>query len=242
MIRKVKLGVNIDHIATLRNARGEGRPDVLHAAEIVAQSGGDGITVHLREDRRHIKDADVFAISEQITLPLNLELAATDEMLQIALKVKPESCCIVPEKREELTTEGGLDVVSRLEELKDFSSSLKGEGIKTSLFIDAENAQIEAAKEVGAEIIEFHTGAYCNASGSDRAAELEKIAGSCEYAAKLGITCHAGHGLDYDTVPDIVKIPQIEELNIGHFLIAESVFEGLPEVIRKMKRVIEGSI
>lgn len=242
MVRRVKLGVNIDHVATLRNARGEGYPSVLQAAQLVRDSGGDGITVHLREDRRHIKDSDVFEIKSQVELPLNLENAATDEMLAIALDVQPNSCCIVPEKREELTTEGGLDVISNLSNLQNFSKTLKSKGVKTSLFVDANFSQIDAAKEVGAEIIEFHTGSYCNLQGEARAVELNKIAKACEYANSLGIICHAGHGLTYDTVPNIVNIPAIEELNIGHFLIAESVFYGLPAVICKMNKVISDNL
>ena len=201
--------------------------------------GADSVTIHLREDRRHIIDKDIFEIRDEVGLPMNLEIAATQEMLQIALKAKPNSCCIVPEKREELTTEGGLDVSSNISWLKDFSSKLRAQNIKTSLFIDADFSQIDAAKQVGAEIIEFHTGSYCNLTGAKREAELRKISEACAYASKLGIICHAGHGLTYETVTDIVKIPQIEELNIGHFLMGEAILHGLPTVIKKMKEVLK---
>lgn len=269
MTRKVKLGVNIDHVATLRNARGEHYPSVLRAAQLVQECGGDGITVHLREDRRHIRDKDVYDIKEHIKLPLNFECAATDVMLEIALKVIPNSCCLVPEKREELTTEGGLDVIKNFEVLKNFSREIKAKNIKPSFFIDADIEQLKASKEAGAEIVEFHTGSYCSAFYSDvssRASEgsvaiqktgllrsqttarndvigveLEKIRKASAEADKLGIICHAGHGLNYDTIPDIVKIPQIMELNIGHFIIGEAVFVGLAEVMRKMKNTINSN-
>ncbi len=242
MTRAVKLGVNIDHVATLRNARGDVNPSVLKAAEMVKSAGGDGITVHLREDRRHIRDNDVFEIREKVALPMNLEIAATDEMLKIALEVKPNSCCIVPEKRAELTTEGGLDVKANFANISDFAKNLKKAGIKTSLFINADEAQVQAAFDAGADIIEFHTGSYCHKTGAERKAELDKIIIAAAKAEKLGLICHAGHGLNYDTVPDIVRIPQIVELNIGHFLIGEAVFDGLPAVIRKMKSVIDKNL
>lgn len=242
MVRVVKLGVNIDHVATLRNARGGAVPSVLRAAQLVKESGGHGLTVHLREDRRHIRDEDVYGIRELVDLPMNLEIAATEEMLSIALEVKPNSCCLVPEKREELTTEGGLDAASNISYLTEFSARLRESNIKTSLFLDPDRKQIDAAKQIGAEIIEFHTGSYCNYTGEAREAELGRIREACEYAGSLGIICHAGHGLDYDTVPDIVKIPQVEELNIGHFIIGESVFEGLPSVISKMNKVISSNL
>lgn len=238
MNKRVKLGVNIDHVATLRNARGDVHPSVLKAALIVQEAGGDGITVHLREDRRHIRDADVFEIKKAVKLPINLELAATPEMLDIALKVKPNACCIVPERRQELTTEGGLDVKANLAELKKFSASLKQAGILTSLFINADTDQVKASADAGADIIEFHTGSYCHKSGSDREAEFKKIEAACKEAEKRNIICHAGHGLNYDTAAAIVKIPQIVELNIGHFLMGEAMFEGLANVIKKMKNAI----
>ena len=236
----VKLGVNIDHVATLRNARGEGYPSVIEAAKLVEKSQGDGITVHLREDRRHIRDNDVYAIKKDCSLPLNLEIAATDEMLDIALDVKPNSCCIVPEKREELTTEGGLDMQANFERLQSFSKSLKDSGILVSLFIDAEKEQLDLAKKLEADIVEFHTGSFCNKQGEERNREFAKIQQAAEYAEQLGITSHAGHGLTYETIAEIVKIPQIEELNIGHFIISRSVFEGLPNVIAKMKGLMNG--
>jgi pyridoxine 5-phosphate synthase len=238
MTRAVKLGVNIDHVATLRNARGEHHPSVLKAAMLVEQAGGDGITVHLREDRRHIKDHDVLEIKQKINLPLNLEMAATEEMLQIALQVKPNACCIVPERREELTTEGGLDVEKNFSKIATMSKELKKAGILTSLFIDADIRQVTYAYEAGADIVEFHTGAYCHKTGDARKAELDKIINACTKAKGFGVVCHAGHGLTYETVINIVKIPQIVELNIGHFLMGEALFEGLPNVIRKMKNII----
>jgi len=242
MQRKVKLGVNIDHVATLRNARGEFHPSLVRAAEIVKNCGGDSVTLHLREDRRHIKDRDVFDIKENVDIPINLEIAATEEMLNIALKLQPYSCCIVPEKREELTTEGGLNVVKQKEYLKDFSNKLKEKNIQTSLFIDPEFEQVEAAKFVGAEIIEFHTGGFCNLSGGEQDIEFDRIVKACEMASNLGIRCHAGHGLNYETTARIVSIKQIEELNIGHFIIGESVFEGMPAVISKMNNVITSNL
>jgi pyridoxine 5-phosphate synthase len=238
MSRTVKLGVNIDHVATLRNARGEHHPSVIKAAELVKQAGGDGITVHLREDRRHIKDFDVIEIKRKVDLPMNLEIAATQDMLNIALEVQPDSCCIVPEKREELTTEGGLDIKANFSNITNFAGSLKKNGIKTSLFINADIAQVKYAHEAGADIVEFHTGNYCHKTGDARNQELNKIIEAAAAAKKLGIICHAGHGLTYETVANIVKIPQIVELNIGHFLMGEALFDGLPNVIKKMKNII----
>ncbi len=242
MTRIVKLGVNIDHVATLRNARGQTHPSVLKAAMIVEQAGGDGITVHLREDRRHIKDADVFEIKEKVNLPLNLEMAATPEMLDIALKVKPNACCIVPEKRQELTTEGGLDISANFSEIAKIAKSLKAAGIHTSLFIDADIRQVQMAAEAGADIIEFHTGSYCHKQGAERKAELVKVIEAASEAKKHKLVCHAGHGLTYETVANIVKIPQIVELNIGHFLMGEAMFDGLANVIKKMKNVINQNL
>ncbi len=235
---KVKLGVNIDHIATLRNARGEHHPSVLRAAEVAMHAGADGITLHLREDRRHIKDKDVFEIKKNINLPLNLECAATEEMLEVALEVLPNACCLVPEKRKELTTEGGLDVVKNFKNLKEFSKEISKKNILPSFFINADIEQLKASKEAGAKIVEFHTGSYCSKKGKAQKEELEKIRVACTEAEKLGIICHAGHGLNYDTIPNIVKIPQIRELNIGHFIIGEAIFDGLENVIKKIKGML----
>jgi pyridoxine 5-phosphate synthase len=238
-MHEVRLGLNIDHIATIRNARGGTHPDPLRAALVAQEAGADGITVHLREDRRHIRDADVYAINEQVSLPLNFEMAATNEMQRIALNIKPHSCCIVPERREELTTEGGLDVAGNLARLTEFNKPLNEAGIIISLFIDADESQVRAAKESGAGMIEIHTGKYCHTQGQERAAELQKIANAAKLAASLGLKVAAGHGLDYETAAEIVAIPEIEELNIGHFLIGESTFYGLPAVITKMKNAIK---
>ncbi|MDX1950487.1 MAG: pyridoxine 5'-phosphate synthase [Rickettsiales bacterium] len=248
----MKLGVNIDHIATLRNARGEMHPSILRGAETAMRAGADGITIHLREDRRHIKDKDVFEIKEKIPLPLNFECAATDEMLEISLKVVPNSCCLVPEKREELTTEGGLDVIKNFELLKNFSREITKKNILPSFFIDADLGQLRASKEAGAKIVEFHTGKFCRLIDEIKSSphkqdkelaeeinsEFEKFRIASLDAEKLGIICHAGHGLNYNSIPEIIKIPQIIELNIGHFIIGEAIFEGLPNVIKKIKGML----
>jgi pyridoxine 5-phosphate synthase len=234
MTKKVKLGVNIDHIATLRNARGEHHPSVLKAANIVKRAGADSITIHLREDRRHIKDKDLFELKKWGKLPLNLEIAATDEMLKIALKAKPKFVCIVPEKRQEITTEGGLDVKKNIKNISRIVKELKAAGILVSLFIDADLEQLDYTKKAGAEIVEFHTGKYCNSKGKKRTSELNKIKKACKYAEKLNIVCNAGHGLNYETITDIVKISNINELNIGHFIIGEAIFDGLENVIKKV--------
>lgn len=240
MARKVKLGVNIDHIATLRNARGEHHPSVLRAAEIVKEAGADGITIHLREDRRHIKDKDLVELTEWGGLPINLEIAATDEMLKIALAAKPRSVCIVPEKREEITTEGGLDLTKGKQKLMNMIEEFRIAGILVSLFIDPDLEQLKIAHALGADIVEFHTGSYCNAEqGRAREVELKKIQDACKLGERLGIICHAGHGLNYETIPDIVKIPNIEELNIGHFIIGEAIFEGLGDVVKKVMGVMK---
>ncbi|HCR86455.1 MAG TPA: pyridoxine 5'-phosphate synthase [Alphaproteobacteria bacterium] len=239
MAEKVKLGVNIDHIATLRNARGEYHPSVLRAAEICKKAGADGITIHLREDRRHIRDKDLIELKKWNKLPINLELAATDEMLKIALKVKPNAVCIVPEKRQEITTEGGLDVAKNFKNINKITKELKTKNILVSLFVNPDIKQLDAAKKAGADIVEFHTGKYCNSKGVKRKAELKNIKKACAHAAKIGIIAHAGHGLNYETIPDIVKIQNIEELNIGHFIIGEAVFEGLENVIKKIRKVMK---
>ena len=239
---KLRLGVNIDHVATIRNARGGGLPDPVRAAELAARAGADGITAHLREDRRHIGDDDIARLAGGIGLPLNLEMAATEEMLQIALRHKPNACCIVPEKRQEVTTEGGLDVVANDNKLPSIIDPLKKVGIRVSLFIDADEAQIRASAKLGADIVELHTGTYCHAhhDGDSAAfnAELEKLTSGAVLADELGLEVHAGHGLCFETVKPIAAIPQVVELNIGHFLIGEAIFVGLDEAIAEMSRLM----
>ncbi|EFP98080.1 pyridoxine 5'-phosphate synthase [Vibrio caribbeanicus] len=232
----IYLGVNIDHIATLRNARGTQYPDPVHAAEIAERAGADGITIHLREDRRHILDRDVKILRETIQTRMNLEMAVTDEMIAIAIDTKPEYVCLVPEKREELTTEGGLDVVGQLEKIKAATNKLSDAGIKVSLFIDADREQIMAAKECGAPFVELHTGQYAEAkSDEDKQNELKKIAAGASYAHGLGITVNAGHGLTYHNVTPIAAIPEIFELNIGHSIIGRAAFDGLHKAVGDMK-------
>lgn len=233
-IPALRLGVNIDHVATVRNARGGTHPDPARAAVVAEAAGADGITAHLREDRRHILDADMFAIKEAISVPLNFEMAATREMLEIALQVKPNAACIVPERREEVTTEGGLAVAGREEELRPVFNSIRDAGIRLSLFIEANENEIRAAATLGADIVELHTGRYCHdAAGRD--AELARIASAARLADQLGIECHAGHGLDFDTVGPIAAIPQMHELNIGHFLMGEAMFSGMKDAISRMR-------
>lgn len=242
-----RLGVNIDHVATLRNARGGLHPDPLRAAQTAERAGADGITAHLREDRRHIRDEDIERLIDGIEAPLNLEMAATAEMIEIASRVKPHAACLVPEKREELTTEGGLDVVRGKERIADAVARLTDAGIRVSLFIEPSEEQLDAARVCQAPVVEFHTGAYCNAAvepnpDPEKAAEeLRRIRSAARYAASIGIECHAGHGLDFATVSPIAGIGEIVELNIGHFLIGEAVFLGLDESIRHMKRLIEAA-
>lgn len=236
--QKIRLGVNIDHVATLRNARGGAHPCPIKAAEIALKAGADGITAHLREDRRHIKDSDVVRLKKEINLPLNFEMAATEEMVKIALKVKPNAVCLVPEKRQELTTEGGLDVLRNQKNLMTIIKKLRAKKIRVSLFVDSDLSQILAAKKVGADIVEIHTGKYCHLSGKVQEVEFKKIAEAIEYADELGLECHAGHGLDFKTAAKIAQIPQIVELNIGHFLIGEAIFSGLDLAIKKMKKII----
>lgn len=241
--RPLRLGVNIDHVATIRNARGGDHPDPVRAAEIVAAAGGDGITAHLREDRRHIRDADLARIQEATDLPLNLEMAATREMLEIALRHRPHAACIVPERREERTTEGGLDAAGLHNSLAPIIDELKGAGIRVSLFIEADERQLDAALRLGAPVVEFHTGEYAHAClDGDRekvARELKRITDLAALAAKNGIEPHAGHGLSYANVQPIAAIPQIAELNIGHFLIGEAVFVGLDHAIRRMRELMD---
>jgi pyridoxine 5-phosphate synthase len=235
----LRLGVNIDHVATIRNARGGEHPDPVKAALLAVKAGADGITAHLREDRRHIRDEDIATLMAALTVPLNLEMAATEEMLGIALKHRPHAACIVPEKREERTTEGGLDAAGQIEALKPIVQALGSAGIRVSLFIEADAAQIEAAIRLGAPVVEFHTGRYAHVSGAERADELRRIADAAALAAKNGIEPHAGHGLTFDNVGPIAAIPQVAELNIGHFLIGEAIYGGLEGSIREMRRQMD---
>ena len=239
MAPRLRLGVNIDHVATIRNARGGDHPDPVRAAQIVASVGGDGITAHLREDRRHIRDADIERIMAATHLPLNLEMAATDEMLEIALRHKPHAACIVPERREERTTEGGLDAAGQHNQLAPIVTRLTDAGIRVSLFIEPEARQIEAAMRLKADIVEFHTGKYAHLEGEEREMELRRIADAAALAAKNGIEPHAGHGLTFDNVQPIAAIPQFAELNIGHYLIGEAIFIGLEESVRKMRTLMD---
>ncbi len=238
---RLRLGVNIDHVATIRNARGGEHPDPVRAAEIVAACGGDGITVHLREDRRHIRDEDLARVQDATGLPLNLEMAATDEMLEIALRHKPHAACIVPERREERTTEGGLDAAGQHNRLAPIISRLRDAGIRVSLFIGPDERQIEAAMKLGAPVVELHTGDYAHAEGQARAVELKRLADMAALAAKNGIEPHAGHGLTYENVQPIAAIPQIAELNIGHYLIGEAVFVGLEASVRRMRELMDAA-
>ena len=239
----LRLGVNIDHVATIRNARGGDHPDPVRAAEIVASVGGDGITAHLREDRRHIRDEDLARIQAATDLPLNLEMAATEEMLAIALRHAPHAACIVPEKREERTTEGGLDAAGQHNTLVPIVDRLKDAGIRVSLFIEASELQLDAALRLGVPVVEFHTGEYAHAQldgDSERvASELKRIADMAALAAKNGIEPHAGHGLTYENVQPIAAIPQIAELNIGHYLVGEAVFVGLEAAVRRMRELMD---
>lgn len=235
----LRLGVNIDHVATIRNARGGEHPDPVRAAEIVARVGGDGITAHLREDRRHIRDADIERIMAATNLPLNLEMAATQEMLDIALRHKPHAACIVPERREERTTEGGLDAAGQHNHLAPLVTRLNEADIRVSLFIEPEPRQIEAAIRLGAPVVEFHTGKYAHSEGAEREFELRRITDAVALAAKNGIEPHAGHGLTFDNVQPIAAIPQIAELNIGHYLVGEAIFIGLEESIRRMRSLMD---
>jgi pyridoxine 5-phosphate synthase len=237
--RKLRLGVNIDHVATIRNARGGKHPDPIRAALLAEQAGADGITAHLREDRRHISDDDIARLARELTVPLNLEMAATEPMLGIALKHKPHAACLVPERRAELTTEGGLDVAGATARLAPFVAALSQAGIRVSLFIDPDKRQVEAVKAVGAPVVELHTGAYCEAEGARRNSELQRIVAAARDAERLCLECHAGHGLGFETVGAIAAIPTIVELNIGHFLVGEAIFGGLDRAIRRMRALME---
>jgi pyridoxine 5-phosphate synthase len=232
---KLRLGVNIDHVATVRNARGGDNPDPVRAAILAAEAGADGITAHLREDRRHISDDDIERLTKALTIPLNLEMAATDEMAAIALKAKPHAACIVPEKREERTTEGGIDAAGQHNRLAPIVSALVKANIRVSMFIEPAKAQLDASKALGAPVVELHTGAYAHGA----AGELERIRAAAEYGASIGLEVHAGHGLTFDNVKPIAAIQQIKELNIGHFLIGEAVFIGLEASIRHMRQLMD---
>ena len=235
MTQALRLGVNIDHVATVRNARGGVHPDPVRAARSAAAAGADGITAHLREDRRHIIDDDIRRLRDEIALPLNFEMAATDEMVAIALDQLPHAACFVPEKREERTTEGGLDVVGGRDYLKPRIEALTAAGIRVSLFIEPDPVQLDCARDLGAPVVELHTGAYCEAVGDERAAQLERIVFAASHAGTIGLECHAGHGLGFDTVEAIARIENIVELNIGHFLIGEAIFGGLENAIAEMR-------
>jgi pyridoxine 5-phosphate synthase len=239
----LRLGVNIDHVATIRNARGGRHPEPIRAASIAAGAGADLITAHLREDRRHIGDEDIQRLADEIDLPLNLEMAATDEMLEIALRHKPDHCCLVPERREELTTEGGLDVAAGHNKIAPFVRQLKDAGIPVTLFLDPHSVQLAVAKALKADIVELHTGAFCDAvlDGDDEQAaiELERLRAASAEASALGLEVHAGHGLTFETVGAVAAIPQIMELNIGHFLVGEAIFGGLDASIRRMRALME---
>lgn len=239
----LRLGMNIDHVATVRNARGSAYPDPVRAAKLAEEAGADGITAHLREDRRHITDADIDALVEHLSVPLNFEMAATPEMQAIALRHKPHAVCIVPEKREERTTEGGLEVAREENSLAHFIAPLREAGSRVSIFIAADRAQIEAAHRIGAAVVELHTGAYCDLHAEGqfdaRDDELKRLTEMADFANGLGLEVHAGHGLTYDTVKPIAALPQVVELNIGHFLIGESIFRGLKPAIQEMRRLMD---
>lgn len=242
---RLRLGVNIDHVATVRNARGGAYPDPVRAAKIAQEAGADGITAHLREDRRHITDADIDALMSELTLPLNFEMAATEEMQAIALRHKPHAVCIVPERREERTTEGGLEVAREENKLAHFIAPLRDAGCRVSIFIAADKRQIEGAHRIGAQVVELHTGAYCDAHAenrfTERDEELERITEMASFAHGLGLEVHAGHGLTYDTVEPIAALPEMVELNIGHFLVGEAIFLGLEASISEMRRLMDAA-
>ncbi|HEY2033099.1 MAG TPA: pyridoxine 5'-phosphate synthase [Rhizomicrobium sp.] len=238
----LRLGVNIDHVATVRNARGGAYPDPMRAAKMAEETGADGITAHLREDRRHISDEDIEKLSRGLKIPLNFEMAATDEMVAIALRAKPHAACIVPEKREERTTEGGIDAVGQHNRLAPLVRRLSNANIRVSMFIEPDRAQLDASKSLGAPVVELHTGAYAEAgfAGNKKEARLlEKVREAAAYGASIGLEVHAGHGLTYDNVKPIAAIPEIRELNIGHFLIGEAIFVGLEASIRKMRLLMD---
>jgi pyridoxine 5-phosphate synthase len=234
----IELGVNIDHVATLRQARGTAYPDPVRAALLAEQAGADAITLHLREDRRHIQDSDVFELRRKLRTRMNLESALTDEMIGIAIAVRPQDVCLVPERRQELTTEGGLDVAGRFEATRDACRRLANAGIQVSLFIDPDRSQIDASREAGAPVIEIHTGQYADATGVQQSVELQRIRSAVDYARSLGLKVNAGHGLNYDNVQPVAAIPGIAELNIGHAIVAQALFSGWQEAVREMKRLM----
>jgi len=238
-MNRLRLGVNIDHVATIRNARGGRHPDPVRAAKLAAAAGADGITAHLREDRRHISDGDIDRLVQEIDLPLNLEVAATDEMLAIALKHRPHAACIVPEKREERTTEGGIDAAGQHNRLAPMIRRLSDAKIRVSLFVEANRTQLDAARSLGAPVVELHTGAYCDTEGAARETHLTAIREAAAYGASIGLEIHAGHGLGFDTVGPVAAIPEIRELNIGHFLVGEAIFSGLDAAIRRMRALMD---
>jgi pyridoxine 5-phosphate synthase len=237
-VKHLDLSVNVDHVATLRNARGGTHPCPVEASRIAVEAGADGITVHLREDRRHIKDRDVERIRAEIAAPMNFEMAATEEMVAFAERIRPPYCCIVPEKRAELTTEGGLDVLRAGPFLREAVARLRAADVRVSIFIEADAAQIEAAAAIGALAIELHTGTYAEGPVADRPAQLARLQAGVAAARRAGLLCHAGHGLSYETVTDIARMEEVTEISIGHFLISQSVFEGLPAVVRRFKALI----
>jgi pyridoxine 5-phosphate synthase len=237
-VKHLDLSVNVDHVATLRNARGGTHPCPVEASRIAIEAGADGITVHLREDRRHIKDRDVERIRAEIAAPMNFEMAATEEMVAFAERIRPPYCCIVPEKRAELTTEGGLDVLRAGPFLREAVARLRAADVRVSIFIEADAAQIEAAAAIGAVAIELHTGTYAEGPIADRPAQLARLQAGVAAARRAGLLCHAGHGLSYETVTDIARMEEVTEISIGHFLISQSVFEGLPAVVRRFKALI----
>ena len=237
----LRLGVNVDHVATVRNARGGPHPDPVRAALLAVEAGADGITAHLREDRRHISDTDIEALMNNLTVPLNLEMAATEEMFAIALRHKPHAVCLVPEKRQERTTEGGLDAAGGQNHLTPFVRKLVDAGMRVSLFIEADPRQLDAARAMGAPVVELHTGSYCEAEGAAREALLTRIQTAARHAHDIGLECHAGHGLSYDTVGPIAAIPTLAELNIGHFLVGEAIFTGFAEAIRKVRAAMDAA-
>jgi pyridoxine 5-phosphate synthase len=233
--------VNIDHVATVRNARGGRLPDPLRAAQLAEAAGADGITAHLREDRRHIVDGDIEDLMRELKIPLNFEMAATQEMVDIALRHRPHAACIVPEKREERTTEGGLDAAGQHNHLKPMVARLRDAGIRVSLFIEADPRQLEAAVELGAPVVELHTGRYCELEGEAKSVELSRLRKAAALCGRLGLECHAGHGLSYADVGPVAAIPEVRELNIGHFLVGEAIFVGLEQAIREMRRIMDAA-